>query len=344
MGERGEDTPRQSILIKLARLFGVDVDFFFREVHVRICAPAYRREALLGKKIQDCVEARIVSELEKQLFVDSLFADRESPQFVTEAPRVECLADAETAADQLRTLWGLGFDPIGSVVSAVEEHGVKVVMIDGVEGFDGFFCLANGSIPVIAVPSGVPGDRQRFTLAYELGHMILDIAPEVDEEKAVHRFAGAFLAPRTAVVSELGPSRSRLDIGELEILKCSYGMSMQAWARRALDVGVIQERAYESPCRTFNAHGWRREEPDAAVPEERPTRMRLLVRQAVAEGLLTPIAADKLLGHTPSHTARITEQELAAQAAEASAWYRSDPETDDWLRAELGDLNGETEE
>jgi len=155
------------------------------------------------------------------------------------------MSDVENAAGQVRMSWGLGFDPIGSVVSAVEEHGVKAVMIDDVEGFDGFSCVANESIPVIAVPAGLSGDRQRFTLASELGHMVLDTAPDVDEEKAAHRFAGAFLAPRKAVISELGPQRSRLDIDELAILKRSYGMSMQAWACRMFGLGIIQREAYE---------------------------------------------------------------------------------------------------
>ena len=162
--ERGEDVPRQSIIIKLARLFDVDTDFFFREVYVTMCTPAYRRKASLAKKAQDCVEARIALELEKQLFVDSLFPEREFPQVSAGSYRVWSLSDVEIAADELRTSWGLGLDPIGSVISAVEEHGVRVVVIDGVEGFDGFSCFANGSMPVIAIPAGMPGDRQRSLL------------------------------------------------------------------------------------------------------------------------------------------------------------------------------------
>jgi len=102
-------------------------------------------------------------ELEKQLFVDSLFPEGELSQFSAGSYRVWCLSNVEISADQLRTSWGLGFDPIGSVISTVEEHGVRVAMIDGVEGFDGFSCFANESIPVIAIPAGMPGDRQRLT-------------------------------------------------------------------------------------------------------------------------------------------------------------------------------------
>mgnify|MGYP000927567963 CR=1 FL=1 len=65
--ERGEDAPRQSTLIKLARLFGVDMDFCFREVHVEMWASAYRRKASVAKKVQDCVEARIASDIARVL-------------------------------------------------------------------------------------------------------------------------------------------------------------------------------------------------------------------------------------------------------------------------------------
>lgn len=337
--ERGDDMPRQSILIELARLFKVDVDFFFREARVDMCQPTYRKKASLPKKVQACVEARIMSELEKQFFVESLFTDRELPKFTEERQRVESLEGVESVADRLRASWGLGSGPVGNLVSVVEEHGIRVVMIDAVPGFDGFSCFVNENIPVIALPSEEPGDRQRFTLAHELGHMVLESAPGIDEEKAAHRFAGAFLAPQSAVIRELGDRRSRLDLDELLILKRRYGMSMQAWARRAFDGGVIDQGTYESLCRTFSRLGWRKHEPDPGVPGERPTRMELLVRQAVAEGFLTPVAADELLGTSVLPVIEVTQRELAMQAAEAAEWYRNDAETEEWLVAELGGLD-----
>ena len=100
------------------------------------------------------------------LFVESLFSERSRAQLNAGSYRIESLVDIEDAADELRTSWGLGSAPIDSVVSAFEEHGVKAVIIHGIEGFDGFSCYANQSIPVIAIPAGMAGDRQRFTLAH----------------------------------------------------------------------------------------------------------------------------------------------------------------------------------
>ena len=52
--------------------------------------------------------------------------------------------------------------------------------------------------PVIVVSKGWPGDRQRFTLAHELGHLLLHgrLTDGLDEERACHRFASAFLLNR----------------------------------------------------------------------------------------------------------------------------------------------------
>ncbi|MGB7511183.1 MAG: ImmA/IrrE family metallo-endopeptidase [Pelodictyon phaeoclathratiforme] len=54
-----------------------------------------------------------------------------------------------------------------------------------------------------------PGDRQRFTLAQELAHLLLSgrLADNLDEEKTCNRFAGAFLAPAVAVTRPLGQHR-----------------------------------------------------------------------------------------------------------------------------------------
>ncbi|MDZ7844749.1 MAG: ImmA/IrrE family metallo-endopeptidase [Anaerolineales bacterium] len=95
--------------------------------------------------------------------------------------------------------------------------------------FDALVFWANERIPVIVVKGGIPGDRQRFNLARELGHILLDLSDNVDEEKAAHRFAGAFLVPRQKAIEELGEHRQRLSVQELHILKHKYGLSMQAW-------------------------------------------------------------------------------------------------------------------
>lgn len=86
--------------------------------------------------------------------------------------------------------------------------------------------------PWVAVSKALRSyDRQRFTLAHELGHLLLAerLADGPLDEKACDRFAGAFLAPCGAVRQLLGPERHRLEWAELHMLKHEFGLSMAGW-------------------------------------------------------------------------------------------------------------------
>ena len=91
----------------------------------------------------------------------------------------------------LRQAWKLGLmNPIENLMALLEDQGVKVGLVDAPDDFDACVMWANESIPVMVVKRGLPGDRQRFSLAHELGH----IALKNESEKAAYRFAAAFLA------------------------------------------------------------------------------------------------------------------------------------------------------
>ena len=47
----------------------------------------------------------------------------------------------------------------------------------------------------------------------------MDVAPGLDEEKAAHRFAGAFLMPADALWAEIGKHRTSIGGSELRYLK-----------------------------------------------------------------------------------------------------------------------------
>jgi hypothetical protein len=74
---------------------------------------------------------------------------------------------------------------------------------------------------VIVVNSEHPGERQRFTLSHELGHLVLDLrsVSETIAEAVCNRFAGAFLVPEDTLRAELGKNRTSISIRELFSLK-----------------------------------------------------------------------------------------------------------------------------
>ncbi len=297
--ERSQAMPSSDILIRLAKALGVKVEYFFRSTHVSLSYPQFRRHSRMSKKLRTAVESRITDRLERYLAVEEAFgAERlgtfQLPQ-AADMP-VKSVEEAETVAEALRAEWGLGEDPIDNLCETLEDRGVKVILLEPVDGFDGFSCWANDGIPVVAGVNCGPGDRQRMTLAHELGHLLLNLEDDVDEEKAAYRFAGAFLVPASAVRRDYSFHLSRLSDVVLYSLKWKWGASMRAWVQRLHDLEMIAQPQYVRAQRVFSKQGWNKTEPGEQIPAERPLRFERLVEQGVAEGLFSVSKASEYLG------------------------------------------------
>jgi Zn-dependent peptidase ImmA (M78 family)/DNA-binding XRE family transcriptional regulator len=294
--ERDQMTPGSDVLIQLAQALDVPVGFFLRPVTADLTAPSFRRRSGLRVKAQKAILAKTQAWLERYLDVESFFAD--SPVF-TMPPlerQVATPEDVEGVALALREAWDLGLDPIDNLIEVLESHGIKVGVIEGADEFDALTMWANGTDPVMVVRDGMPGDRQRLSLAHELGHLILEPVGELDEEKAAFRFAGAFLVPRPMARYELGEHRQNLDLHELHLLKHRYGVSMQAWVYRARDLDIISEHTARQLWIRFRSEGWYEREPGDQIPPEAPGRMKRLVLRALAESVISESRAAELLG------------------------------------------------
>ena len=304
--ERGLDIPGSAVLIRLARALDVKVEFLLRPVNglaLGLSAPSFRKRASLSVRKGEAVQARVQEWLERYLAIEGLFGDAVAFELPADLDRrVTRPDDIEEVALNLREAWRLGWDPIESMAEVLEDHGVKVGAIKGYDAFDALTLWANEVTPVIVTREGLPGDRQRFDLAHELGHLVLAPAGDMDgwrkgaQEKAAQRFAGAFLVPAPKARFELGQHRATLDLMELHLLKHKYGMSMQAWVYRAKDLGIISE-AYATQLHIqFRRNGWHRDEPGDPIPPEKPARLDRLVLRALAEDVISESRAAELIG------------------------------------------------
>ncbi len=296
--ERNLDTPGSSALVRLSKALGVRPEFFFRPAAIAVSVSANRAHPCISKKASEAIVEQAREVLERSVELEDLFAGQlSSPPFPADLRiRIQAIERVEDAAEQLRGEWGLGLDPISNLTAAAEDHGIRVVLVEGSLDFDACIVQSSELGPVVVLKKGVPGDRQRFSLAHELGHLLLMIAQGVDHEAACNRFAGAFLVPRERVRKELGASRDSLGLGELELLKVKYGLSMQSWIHRAQEAGVLSERQAKRQLQEFKRNGWKIAEPGAQVPPEETMRTNLLVERALAEGLITRSRAAELAG------------------------------------------------
>jgi Zn-dependent peptidase ImmA (M78 family)/DNA-binding XRE family transcriptional regulator len=297
--ERGQDVPGSIVLVNLSRALGLPLDYFFRQTSVSLSGVSFRRRYRFGAKKQRQVISLADDLLERYFFIESLFPS-EQRSFVRPkalSGPLKSLDDMEDHADRLREEWQLGYDPIKSLIEELESRAVKVVLLDITDdAFDGFSGWIDDIIPVIGVSKYWPGDRQRFTVAHELGHLLLQgTGADLDKEKLANRFAGAFLLPQSTVVMELGKSRTVFSVKELTELKQKYGVSMSVWVRRARDLGIITESRYAEIMRKFGQKGWRKKEPGENIPSEMPHRMERFVLRALMEGIVSIAKAAEIL-------------------------------------------------
>jgi Zn-dependent peptidase ImmA (M78 family) len=189
------------------------------------------------------------------------------------------------------------------LVDTLESRGIKVFSspLKSEQKFDGLSAIADGK-PIAVANANDPGDRQRFMLAHELGHLVLKgrLPKTIDEEKACNRFAGAFLVPRDRVVQALGHQRTWLEPRELQLLKEEWGLSMGGWTFRAADSGILNKSRMAELWNFLREHGWDKREPDPQYPTERPRRFMQLVYRALGEDLISESKAAELLGSSLS--------------------------------------------
>lgn len=295
--ERGENWPSSDVLLRLSEALDVRADYFLRPVQVTVAEPPlYRCRASMPARERDRVMAQAVEWAQRYLEVLQLFRDEPARPDLPTATRIDDPEEAEDVAERIRSVWGLGTGPLGNLVGTLEDRNAMVGSVSANDGFDAMVLMLNVSIPAMVVRAGVPGDRQRFSLAHEIGHLLISSGDDRVAEKAAHRFAAALLVPRETARKELGSGEEQLTLGRLYSLKHKYGLSMQAWIRRAKDVEAIGEDQAIRLLKTFQRRGWRKQEPYEPVCPERPERLRRLVYRALAEDLVSRARAAELLG------------------------------------------------
>jgi Zn-dependent peptidase ImmA (M78 family)/DNA-binding XRE family transcriptional regulator len=299
--ETGKSMPSSGVLLALAKALGVRVEYFFRPTKIRLEEVEYRKHAHVPKRLLAQIDADVVEQVERFVELETFLPKTPVAEFRIPhglPSRISAYGEIEALALRVRQDWKLGQNPIPELTDTLEERGVRVFLAAALhnESFDGLAARVDGT-PVIVVGKGWPGDRQRFTLAHELGHLILQnrLGPRLDPEKAANRFAGAFLVPEPEVKKELGPHRTWLEPQELCALKRTYGLSMQGWMHRARDLDILSEAHYLRMVRYFSAQGWRKREPCEAYPQEQPKLFEQLVFRALAEEAIGESKAAELL-------------------------------------------------
>lgn len=171
-------------------------------------------------------------------------------------------------ASLVRRMWHLPSGALVNLVGLVERAGCIVIFCDLSDlAVDGFTSNVPGTPPCIFINKAQPSDRQRFTIAHELGHIIMHQIPSPTMEDEANTFASAFLLPP----DELYPVLSRnLTIKKLAGLKPIWRVSMAALLVCAQSCDAISYNQSRYLWMQMNKFGYRRKEPPELdiIPEE----------------------------------------------------------------------------
>jgi Zn-dependent peptidase ImmA (M78 family) len=320
--ERDEMMPSSTVLLALAKALGVSPDYLLSKREVALSEVDFRRHSATGEKEQRAVEAIVVDYAERYIQLEELLPDAarkwQAPmgeEFLISKPE-----DAEAAAARLRTIWELGIGPINSMMELLEDKGVKIVSIPMPETVSGSKAFAKqagaDAAALMVVNSDHNGERQRFTLAHELGHLVLrfdEVVIPKQQEKAADRFAGAFLITQELLRKHVGKYRTAIQMPELLYLKRIFKVSIAALVVRCGQLGILTQGAYRRLWSFLKARGmadFGSAEP-YPLPPERPTRMKRLCLRAMAEDVISESKAMALLRLSRKEF----EQELDFKAA-----------------------------
>ena len=290
--EKAEMMPDSKVLLQLAKVLNVKLDYFFRPFTISIENIEFRKKSKLGVKKVNSIKEEVTDiitryiEVEQFLNLASNFNNPIKNSLIADGHAVE------QAVNQLINEWNIGINALPNVIELLEDKEIKVIEIDADEDFDGFSGWATGNIPVIVINSKFPVERKRFTALHELGHLLLSFNSNLVEkeiERLCHRFAGAMLMPEETFLLELGAQRNKISLSELIAIKETYGISIQAIMARAKDLGVISEERFINFRRWVNEDSNRKKEIDLGKFQgrESSTRFKQLLYRAAAEDLVS---------------------------------------------------------
>lgn len=295
--------PSSDILIKLGNVLHVKVEYFFRPEHFTFKNIQYRKHADMPEKHLQEITAKVLDQIERRVELENLFPVSPIETFSIKklSKKINRFEEIELMSENLRQQWRLGLDSIPDLINLFEEKGIKIVEIDNdrYPKIDGF-CATIDRMPIIVVGNHRPGDRQRFTLVHELGHLLLDnqLSRSINIEEACNRFAGAFLLPKKSLTQFIGEQRNHIEPRELNLLKQEFGISMTGILHRLKDINIIGNKLYSQLRGQFNERGWSKIEPGKPYPNDKPHIFEQMVFHALAEGYIGESKAAELMNMT----------------------------------------------
>ena len=269
---------------KMANVLNYPASFFEKDICiVGETSLFYRKRASMTVKDLSILESKI-SILSKG--IDELMESINIPEL--RIPSVEPSVDnsPQEIAYKVRNFLDVPAGPIDKIVSLLEKNGVIVMFldVDDMEKFDGLTMFTMNQAPVIWINRNIPNDRKRFSLAHELGHLVMHLRSdnleksEEQKELEANEFAGEFLMPKSQCKVDL----FKLKYKDLGMKKYYWKVSKAAIIYRAKELKCISEETARYLYVTLGRYGERKNE-SVQVPIDEPQIVKKMYSLHVSE-------------------------------------------------------------
>lgn len=266
--EHGLQVLSSDILHKASEYYDLPVSFFLRNDGMSPLGHLYYRKKLnISNKVIDSFVAKV--KIFKSI-VDDLTSAVDLPVYTLGNYIPDEHESIKEIAQKVRHNLGIYHGAVPNLATLLENNGVIIIRFDfGTDKIDGLTTITDNNRKLMFINNQMPNDRIRFSIAHELGHLVMHLgnvpqSADVAEQQA-DEFASEFLMPESEIYAML----QGLDIQTLSILKRRWRVSMHALVRRAKDLGAISQQQYRNLQIYFSKKGYIKREP-VQLPIENP--------------------------------------------------------------------------
>jgi Zn-dependent peptidase ImmA (M78 family)/DNA-binding XRE family transcriptional regulator len=283
--ENGVATADSALLTKAAQAYQVPVEFFY--LHDPVYGPPVSVHAMTrGKSDVTAHELDLITaELNIRLMHLVRFLEGVNYNATADLPTldVEQYGSPEKIASTVRAHWGIPSGPIKHLTQYLERAGIVIGFSKfGGASVSGVTFRVSGRPPLILLNSTHPADRMRFTLAHELGHLVMHRFPTDNMETEANEFASAMLMPAADIRHAFRGRRITLEL--LAALKPEWKVAMQALLIRATSLNFVSGNQARYLWQQISSRGWRLREPaELDFPAEIPKVLPSIVKAHLSD-------------------------------------------------------------
>ena len=284
--EHGDGPVDENTLVALSEATHYPPHFFMQKGEILPVNLSYRKRKQVPAKLLTPIEAQMnIIRNHLQLIINGLGkGEIELPFFEVTDKRTPV-----QIANLIRKSWKVPLGPIENLSRLLEDKGILISSFDfGTDRVDSRSMLTDDNQPIIFLNRNLLGDRQRFSLAFELGHLIMHtfctVAHDRDINHEANLFAAEFLMPAKDIMPDYKDGITLSLLGEL---KRKWKVSMISLLYRADDLGLLTPNQKRYLVQQFNDQKIRRREPPQLdVPKENPQRIRQLITELMQKARL----------------------------------------------------------